>query len=173
MFASLSIILFSLWSLSYTPLVKAYPFGAGGCDGGVPAVGAPHLPGGGVSTIFKNGTLTQGNITVLLDGIPLTPKASSSFTVGKNHTLTLHRVTGFKGLLFRLGNVALGTLSPQDATLLSGTTSDPTLVSFASACVGVDGVTHTSAEVKSQANAQLRIDTAASDGCENKGSVEV
>jgi hypothetical protein len=162
LFSALPFTLFAIGALSNLPASWAYPFGAGCCSGGVPAVGPPHLPGGGVSAVFKNGTLSQGSISVLLDGKLLTHGVPASFAVGKAHTLTLKRSAGFKGVLFRLGNVGTGALSPLDATPLGGALS-ASLVQVASVCtqVSVSGVTHTSNLVKSQAEATLRHNAAA------------
>jgi hypothetical protein len=153
--ASLSfLVVFLAWSLSSLQTTSAYSFGAGGCSGGMPAVGAPHLPGGGISTTFKNGTLEQGSITVLLDGQPLTPGVAASFVVGQSHTLTLQRSTGYKGLLFRL---------PVGTTALSPQTGDTNLqVAMVCTQLSVSGVTHTSNNVKTQSSMDFQVNSAAS-----------
>jgi hypothetical protein len=138
------------------PTAESYSFGAGGCAGGEPAVGTPHLLGDPLTenTNVTNGTLALGNIIVLLDGVALTPGVPASFTVGHNHNLTLSRETGYKGLLFRLGGVGTNALLP----FFSDTNVQLNVYCLQEQ---VSGVTHTSNNVKNLTTINLRYDTPA------------
>lgn len=133
------------WSISFLSTASAYSTGAGGCAGGMPAVGGLHI-----ASTYKNGTLAQGGFQVLLDGKALNPGVAALVSVGQKHTLTLQSIDGCKGLLFRLGGVGLGALSP---------TQGDSLLQVAGICVvePASGVTHTSNVVKRQSNLYLKL----------------
>ncbi len=135
---------------SLLPTSSAYSYGCGGCDGGQPAIGPPHLIGDSLTDITNvtNGTLAQGNLVVLLDGVALTPGVAAAFSTTQAHNLTLSGTGGYKGLLFRLG--------VDSPTALTSAPTDFSL-SLCGFCLAeqVSGVTHTSNSVKTQSTAIL------------------
>lgn len=141
------------WGFSTLSTLQAYSFGAGGCDGGVPAVGPPHFPP--YVTSVTNGSLATGAITVLLDGQPLTPGVPASFLIGQSHNVTLKRGNSYKGILIRLGGAGTNALNPLPNDSLYST-------NFYCASVSASGVTHTSNVEKNESVAVLKVSTAAS-----------
>lgn len=148
-----------LWTLlAFAPKVAAYYYGAGACPGGEPAVGLPHYVNGGVSQSQINGTLDRGNLTVLLDSVPLIPGTPRNFTIGVNHLITLKRSNGsYKGLLIRLAGYGTQALSYQ---------KDDANLQIAAVCIThypnpVSGVTHTNNDLKNETKAILRVDAVA------------
>jgi len=57
------------------PLTQAFPTGAGGCVGGVAAVGGSHLS----PATSVTGTLAEGGITVSIDSVALDPGVTTKF----------------------------------------------------------------------------------------------
>lgn len=138
------------------PPVYSYSFGAGGCNGGGPAVGGPHL------SSPSSGSLATGGFQVTLDSTPLTPGTATSFVTGQDHVLTLKVNTAsfFKGVLFRLGSTN-GVTTTSALAVQSG---DSNLRLASETCIseGVGGVTHTSNSQKVVATVTLRLNSVAS-----------
>jgi len=76
---SLLLILGALWT-GWTPQVAvlAFPQGAGGCDGGVAAVGGSHLGGTAV-----NGTLNDGGFALQITNTAINPDVKLYIQPGK------------------------------------------------------------------------------------------
>ncbi len=109
------------------------------------------------------GTLDQGNLTVSLNGVTLSPYKVANFTTGVDHILTLTAIgagNSFAGLLFRLGGNANTTKALQVPT------GDTDLQVAKVVCVaqqGVGGVTHTNNDGWSKKSIVLRLDEDAVD----------
>jgi hypothetical protein len=80
-------------------LVYAYPSGAGGCAGGGPAVGRPHLDSS--EQEITNTSFDEKNVTVSIGGI-IIPKGGTADVVATIATDILVTGINMKGSLFRL-----------------------------------------------------------------------
>lgn len=140
--------LFSLLALfAVVKRAIAYPNMAGGCDGGVAAVGPPHLIPGAV-----NGSLADGNYSLVINNNVIDPKLSSiTFVSGKSYHISIRIAVGssatFRGALIRAEMGAAG-----------GFTLDPeTNGQAASVClVPIRGVCHTSNADKTELGAKFK-----------------
>jgi len=146
--------LFILASLSEPSL--GYPNGAGSCAAGKNAIEGSHLTKGNV--LF--GSLSDGDFSVSLGGVPLVVGATSTFLIGVENTLQITAGSkAFKGFLIRLGEA--GGATTYDA--LTATSSDVKVASECTGLEGVGGVTHVSNSDKTVVTATLKLDEIASD----------
>jgi len=142
--------------------IWAYPDGAGSCIAGAAAVGGGHLEllYNGLPRAFGviSGSLVDGDVVVLLGGIPLDPVSPTIVAAGQNHTIrvvgTLY--DGYKGLLIRMEDVTEGGDLDLTAALLPGLNTKS-----ADVCIPpVVGVTHTDSAFKKECTATIRLDQA-------------
>ena len=146
--------LFILASLSEPSL--GYPNGAGSCAAGKNAIQGSHLTKGNV--LF--GSLSDGDFSVSIGGVPLVVGATSTFLIGVENTLQITAGSkAFKGFLIRLGEA--GGATTYDA--LTATSSDVKVASECTGLEGVGGVTHVSNSDKTVVTATLKLDEIASD----------
>jgi hypothetical protein len=132
---------------------QAFPSGAGGCDGGQAAVNGFHLSELNGKTI-ETGSLTDGNVGLLLNGVPLDPAATTAvnFTAGAVNVLTLAGTSPYRGLLIRLA-----APSGVDTTTALLEVSDD-LKDAAGVCTApVVGITHTNSDLKFSQSVSLMI----------------
>jgi len=141
-------------------IVTASPRGAGGCTGGMAAVGASHL----TATTVETGSLQDFGITLLLNGDPLDPATTHDIPIGMDHTWELaasSNDTAFRGFLLRLDG---GTEGINTTAALSGKGGRVQIAE--TVCVeteGVGGVTHTSRKLQTSVSGKLRLDELSED----------
>jgi len=133
-----------------------YSNGAGSCAAGKNAIEGSHLTKGNV--LF--GSLSDGDFSVSLGGVPLVVGATSTFLIGVENTLQITAGSkAIKGFLIRLGEA--GGATTYDA--LTATSSDVKVASECTGLEGVGGVTHVSNSDKTVVTATLKLDEIASD----------
>jgi hypothetical protein len=149
---NLCISTLALLLLSRLPVAGSYPTGAGGCEGGVPAVGGSHL-----TNPVTNGSLADGGYTLTLNGENVT---DGSIVIAQNvqYTLAVEGAADYLGILYRLAPD--GSEVDTSGYLLP---SDSSSTQAAPVCQApVQGVTHTSAISKNKVEALLEVDALAS-----------
>eukprot|EP00797_Seminavis_robusta_P030257 Sro628_g178040.1 n/a (839) ;mRNA; r:20721-23488 len=139
----------------------AFPNGAGGCPGGVAAVGGNHRSS---AVAITTGSLEENNLQLEINGQILQPRELLSLKTGVEHSWRLSSTAaegdGFRGFLIRLG----GGPSEVDTTVALSSASIDVQEAFA-ACVlaqGVGGVTHNENALKRSVTGILRLDEVAS-----------
>jgi hypothetical protein len=130
----------------------AFSTGAGGCSGGQAAVMGFHLStnGGKVTT---TGSLADGGIGLLLDGVPLDAAAATAknFSADEPHVLTVAGTSDYRGMLVRL-SAASGVDTTSSLLEVSEDLQD------ADTCVApVVGITHTSSNLKNAQSMSLQL----------------
>jgi hypothetical protein len=94
------ILLLSLL-LTVTTIVTGFPNGAGGCDGGMAAVGGTHL--GGDGRPVSNNTLLSGGVNVIIGNTTLDTNIPLDVSISMNHTITIISTQfPIRGILIRL-----------------------------------------------------------------------
>lgn len=130
-------------------MVDAFPNGAGACPPGMAAVMGPHLTTG---PNLITGSLSQGDLTLVIGGIPVPPNAVLNFVQGESYEIGVRRDgdQSFRGILFRLqDNSGMGAI---DAEPLN------TFLKEADACFtepNTVGLTHTSSVDKNVATGRM------------------
>jgi hypothetical protein len=127
-------------------LLLAFPEMAGGCDRGVPSVGASH-----VSDLATTGSLKDGNITVTLNRIPLVNY--STVSINQNYKLEVRSPNGFRGLLVRVTGEDFTFTSDdenfQDAEACSADSNVPRLETIV-------GLSHKDNDLKNRASGDIK-----------------
>lgn len=142
-----------LAALFFLSSVSAFPNGAGGCVGGVAAVGGRHLDTSNNRAIIE-GELAQGDVSVLIDNTNrLIPLTAYDLETQTDYILTVEtdNAAGFRGILLRLegaGRDLTGAILPVDDAILHDAT--------ACAAPTVVGVTHLDNEPKATVSAKIR-----------------
>jgi hypothetical protein len=152
------LILASLWLLwsNWIADVQCYSTGAGGCEGGVAAIGGYHLNTDGGRPVDIN-TLEVAGIVVRIGDTVLSAGTSADFPTGQDLDISVSATQiPFLGFLIRIQtpddvSESTGTIVPVDTE-----TAQPAAV-----CVApVQGVTHLNSNPKLAANATIRFDQA-------------
>lgn len=135
--------LFNVLALVVVKRAIAYPTMAGGCDGGVAAVGGPHLIGA------VNGSLADGNYSLFINNNVIDPTLSlTNFMSGKKYLISVRSSssTTFRGALIRAEMDASSdfTLEPETNGQLASVCSAPIL-----------GVCHTNNKNKTELGAKF------------------
>ena len=82
--------------------VDSFPTGAGGCAGGMAAVGGSHL-GQSDGRVVSNSTLETGGVTVQIGNITLENNAPLDLTTIEDHTITIISTEfPIRGILIRV-----------------------------------------------------------------------
>ena len=130
--------------------VDSFPTGAGGCAGGMAAVGGSHL-GQSDGRVVSNSTLETGGVTVQIGNITLDTNAPLDLTILEDHTITIISTEfPIRGILIRVEADGADT-----STILTPGLS----TQAAMACVApIVGTTHIDSSDKSELTSILRFD---------------
>jgi hypothetical protein len=131
--------------------VDAFRTGAGGCDGGMAAVGGLHLDNSNGREVMES-TLSEGAISVSINGQILSTTTQTDLPIGRDLVLSVNADDiPYKGVLVRLeapSGVATGGALVPDANTQN-----------AIICMSpVVGITHTDSSEKSMATGTIRFD---------------
>jgi hypothetical protein len=134
----------------------AFPFAAGACPGGVPAVAGTTHTNTGQGKKQTTGSLSDGNLGVLLNGVALSEEQPASINVGQVHALELRGDGTFKGFLVRLGPPTSQLVDLRESLSPLNETAQIATVT----CVDVEqvgGLTHTDNTVKTSTSGSLLV----------------
>jgi hypothetical protein len=93
------VVLLSLSSMTVR-IVTSFPTGAGGCDGGMAAVGGTHL--GSDGRIVSNNTLATGGVNVAIGNITLDVNIPLNLSLAEDHIITIDSIEfPLRGILIR------------------------------------------------------------------------
>lgn len=137
-------------------LVDAFSSGAGGCEGGMAAVGSTHLDNSNGRPVMS-GVFEDGDIQVMLDGVVITPNTPMDVPIQQDVMISVNALdVSYLGILIRLeapsGVDTVGSLVPGANTQLANACSSPII-----------GITHTDSTEKTMVTGTLRFDTEVSD----------
>jgi hypothetical protein len=131
--------------------VSAYSTGAGGCAGGMAAVGGSHLDASNGRVVVP-GTLTDGAISVTIDGVTLDVNGVNEFAAGRD--LPVSVVAGDVSYLGVLARFEAPGADPANLSLTPGAD-----LQVATVCATpVLGITHTNNNMKMSTGGTLRVD---------------
>jgi hypothetical protein len=150
----MKILLQATLLLSSLAPASAFPTGAGGCPGSIPAVGGFHLlrnPG-------DLGSLGDGGLTITIDGTPLDSAVPLDLLYNTDHTVAL--AGSFRGFLFRLASPLDGLNAVPNIDFLAPEAGNGD-VQLSDICNNLDvaGVTHVINDVKTAVSATINSDT--------------
>ena len=136
-------------------LSNAFPTGAGSCEGGMAAVGGSHV----VAENVEDGSLSEGNLLVRINGQVLSPNRAMDVPIGVVNEWEISGSDAFRGFLMRLdggtGNVdTTASLEPNPGQGGSVQVAESVCVN----AYGVGGVTHRSRALMSSASGRLLLD---------------
>ena len=148
-FTTVTLLICSLL-LSASKEVKSFPTGAGGCEGGIAAVGGSHL-GLSDGRVVSNNSLETGGVTVQIGNFTLDTNSPLDLATLENHTITIiSSQFPIRGILIRVEADGADT-----STIL---TPGP-LTKEAIACVApIVGTTHIDSSDKSELTSVIRFD---------------
>jgi hypothetical protein len=147
--------LLALLLLGSSPFVESYPSGAGGCDGNGPAVGGDHL-----ENPVTTGTLADGGLTLVMNGETIT-EGPITVSLQTLYTFVIEGTADYAGILFRLAPD--GSMVDDTTGYLQPAPDQDQTQAAENVCANpVQGVTHTSADLKNDLAAIMEVDVAAS-----------
>jgi hypothetical protein len=140
--------------LAFHQRAHAFSAGSGACLGGNSNLFGPHL----VSTLFNTafvvtkGSLADGGLRVLMDGVDLITDQVLPFTVGTDYNLRVVGSQPYKGILIRLQ-------ASQGVDTSNALLEDTDLLDPAHVCTSpVVGINHNSAVLKNNQGGTIRLD---------------
>ncbi|KAL3917094.1 MAG: hypothetical protein SGARI_007798, partial [Bacillariaceae sp.] len=137
--------------------VFAFPSGAGGCEGGGPAVRGAHIAGGTESS----GNIGVGNYALMIDDIVIPDSANITFQLEGEYDITVMSVEGvpFRGVLIR-GDADTNVPGGENGNLFIEPKEDDSLLQVAEVCnAPAIGITHTSRSMKTSVTGLIQYAT--------------